>query len=73
MKVVLKGLGLEVGVVGLVGVLARMGAFSSLLSMNYLPHRFCYVAQPGLVWTNVVADGLIAGSYALIFGKGHER
>jgi PAS domain S-box-containing protein len=40
-----------------------------LLSANYLPHRFCYLARPGLVWTNVVADGLIALSYALIFGS----
>lgn len=48
-------------------LLARAGALSHLFSDSYLPHRFCYLAQPGLVWTNVVMDGLIAGSYALIF------
>lgn len=47
---------------------ARAGAFSSLFSAQYVPHRFCYLAQPGLVWTNVVMDGLIGISYALIFG-----
>jgi signal transduction histidine kinase len=53
---------------GVVGVLAYAGIFSSLATANYLPHRYCYLAQPGLIWTNVVTDGLIAGSYALIFG-----
>jgi signal transduction histidine kinase len=53
---------------GVVGVLAYTGVFSSLVAANYLPHRFCYLAQPGLIWTNVIMDGLIAGSYALIFG-----
>jgi hypothetical protein len=36
--------------------LARAGVFSSLLSANYIPHRYCYLARPGLVWTNAVAD-----------------
>lgn len=53
---------------GVVGVLAYAGVFSSLTASNYLPHRYCYLAQPGLIWTNVIMDGLIAGSYALIFG-----
>lgn len=43
------------------------GWFPSLFSSNYLPHRYCYLAQPGLVWTNVAMDSLIAISYALIF------
>jgi PAS domain S-box-containing protein len=61
---------LGLGLLGAVaaGIAIRTSAISSLLSMNYLPHRFCYLAQPGLVWTNVVTDGLIAVSYALIFG-----
>ena len=49
-------------------VSTRMGVFPSLLSTKYLPHRYCYLAQPGLVWTNVTMDGLIAISYVLIFG-----
>jgi hypothetical protein len=59
-----------VGAIGLLAVLGvvRAGAFSALLSTNYLPHRFCYLAQAGLVWTNVITDGLIAASYLAIFG-----
>jgi PAS domain S-box-containing protein len=47
--------------------LARSGLLRSLFSANYLPHRFCYLAEPGLVWTNVTTDALIAASYALLF------
>lgn len=53
-------------VVGL-EVLAHTGVLSALLSPNYLPHRYCYLQQPWLVWTNVTMDGLIAISYAAIF------
>jgi PAS domain S-box-containing protein len=58
-----------IGAIGVCGLLAlaRFVSFSSLFSTNYLPHRYCYLAQPGLVWTNAVADGLIAVSYALLF------
>jgi PAS domain S-box-containing protein len=58
------------GVAGALGVvdLVRSGPVASLFSSDYLPHRYCYLAQPGLVWTNAVADGLIAISYALLFG-----
>jgi len=48
-------------------LLARSGSLSGLFSANYLPHRYCYLAQPGLVWTNVSMDGLIAASYGIIF------
>jgi signal transduction histidine kinase len=50
-----------------IGVIGWYGAFSFLLSANYLPHRYCYLIQPGLVWTNVTMDGLIAVSYLVIF------
>jgi PAS domain S-box-containing protein len=46
---------------------AVRGVFGPLFSENYLPHRFCYLAQPGLIWTNVLADGLIAASYTSLF------
>jgi signal transduction histidine kinase/PAS domain-containing protein len=52
----------------LLAILGRAGAFAPLLNANYLPHRFCYLAQPGLIWTNVAGDSLIAVSYALLFG-----
>jgi diguanylate cyclase (GGDEF)-like protein len=53
------------GAAGIVLVVAaiRRGLFSA----NYLPHRFCYLAQPGLIWTNVSTDSVIAASYILIF------
>ncbi len=47
---------------------AHAGLFSFLMSSKFLPHQFCYLAQPGLVWTNAVTDGLIAVSYLAIFG-----
>jgi len=37
-----------------------------LLSTNYLPHAFCYLRSPGLVWTHVSADLLIGVSYLAI-------
>jgi PAS domain S-box-containing protein len=49
------------------GVLAYKGAFAPLFGMNYLPHRYCYLAQPWLIWSNVTMDALIAASYVLIF------
>jgi signal transduction histidine kinase len=49
------------------GIAVGNGAFRFLFSANYLPHRYCYLAQPGLVWTNVAMDGLIAASYLAIF------
>lgn len=52
----------------LFAVCAWAGVFSFLLSSKYLPHAFCYMASPGLVWTNVTMDGLIAGAYLAIFG-----
>lgn len=48
-------------------VLAHTGVLSAVFSAHYLPHRFCYLQQPWLVWTNVTMDGLIAISYASIF------
>jgi signal transduction histidine kinase len=48
-------------------VLAQTGLLAPLLSPHYLPHRYCYLQQPWLVWTNVLMDGLIAISYAWIF------
>jgi diguanylate cyclase (GGDEF)-like protein len=50
-------------------VLASTGLLAPLFSANYLPHRYCYLAKPGLIWTNVAMDGTIALSYAVIFGS----
>ncbi len=48
-------------------VLAHRGVLARLFSSNYVPHRYCYLTSPGLVWTNVIMDGLIGVSYAVIF------
>jgi PAS domain S-box-containing protein len=37
-----------------------------LLASNYLPHLYCYLAKPGLVWSHVVADSLIGLAYLAI-------
>jgi PAS domain S-box-containing protein len=55
-----------IGILMLV-VVTRTRALPFLFSGNYLPHRYCYLAQPDLIWTNVIMDGLIAASYVVIF------
>jgi two-component sensor histidine kinase len=37
-----------------------------LLTANFLPHAYCYLKNPALVWTHVIADSLIAISYFAI-------
>ncbi|HEY6185637.1 MAG TPA: sensor histidine kinase [Terriglobales bacterium] len=37
-----------------------------LLTTDFLPHAYCYLGNPKLVWTNVVADSLIAIAYLAI-------
>jgi PAS domain S-box-containing protein len=49
------------------GLLVFLASRTPLFSANYLPHRFCYLAQPGLIWSNVTMDALIAISYVAIF------
>jgi hypothetical protein len=48
-------------------LLAHSAVLAGLFSPQYLPHRYCYLQQPWLVWTNVTMDGLIAISYGSIF------
>lgn len=38
----------------------------SLLSTNFLPHLYCYLSRPGLIWTHVGADALIGIAYFAI-------
>ena len=45
---------------------------SWLLSVNFLPHAYCYLRNPALVWTHVIADSLITISYfAISITLGH--
>src|SRR5271169_1215065 len=39
-----------------------------ILATNFLPHLYCYLGKPGLVWTHVVADSVIGLSYFTISG-----
>jgi PAS domain S-box-containing protein len=39
-----------------------------IMAADFLPHLYCYLGKPGLVWTHVVADSLIALAYLTISG-----
>jgi PAS domain S-box-containing protein len=41
-------------------------SFASLLSPEFMPHGYCYLWDPWMVWLHVIADGLIALSYYCI-------
>ena len=43
-----------------------MGILSQLLSSDFMPHGYCYLWDPWIVWLNVVSDGLITLSYYCI-------
>lgn len=38
-------------------------AFEAFISGRYQPHGYCLLWQPGLIWTHVVSDALIAAAY----------
>lgn len=40
----------------------------TLLGVNetFMPHGHCYLWQPDILWTHVIADSLIAGAYVFI-------
>lgn len=59
-------------VIGIASALA-IGSFVTwprlsgrLLSTDFLPHLYCYLRNPALVWTHVVADSLIGIAYFAI-------
>ena len=37
-----------------------------MLASNFLPHAYCYLGNPRLVWTNVVTDSLVGIAYLAI-------
>src|SRR5271155_1897497 len=39
-----------------------------LLATDFLPHAYCYLRRPGMVWTHVIADALIGIAYFAISG-----
>jgi PAS domain S-box-containing protein len=45
---------------------AKYGAVGALFSTKFMAHRYCYLLDPRLVWTNAVSDTLIWLSYIAI-------
>ncbi len=43
-----------------------MDLFRSLLSPDFMPHGYCYLWDPRMLWLHVVSDGLITLSYYCI-------
>jgi PAS domain S-box-containing protein len=43
-----------------------LGFFKSLLSPDFMPHGYCYLWDPRMVWLHVISDGLITLSYYCI-------
>ena len=61
-------IGIALGVLLLtMGVISVLRFGPQLFSDRYLPHRFCYLAQPWLIWTNAPADMAIFLSYVVLF------
>lgn len=44
-------------------LVAGPGLAKGLLNANYLPHLYCYLRNPALIWTHVLADTLIGAAY----------
>jgi hypothetical protein len=56
-----------IAVVWAIGISAFLfwpGLADRLLVSNFVPHLYCYLGKPGLVWTHVIADSLIGLAYA---------
>jgi PAS domain S-box-containing protein len=43
-----------------------MGLFQQFFSSDFMPHGFCYLWNPGMMWLHVISDALIALSYYCI-------
>ncbi len=43
-----------------------MEFFKHLFSSDFMPHGYCYLWDPGIVWLHVISDGLITLSYYCI-------
>jgi PAS domain S-box-containing protein len=39
---------------------------SRVWASDFLPHRYCYLGKPSLIWTHVIADSLIGLAYLAI-------
>ena len=50
--------------IGLFAIWPKLAGW--LLTSSFLPHAYCYLRNPGMVWTHVSADALIGISYLAI-------
>ena len=48
-------------IIGALIIVPRWTAW--LLTTDFLPHAYCYLGNPRLVWSHVIADSLIAIAY----------
>jgi PAS domain S-box-containing protein len=53
---------------GLFWLFNKAGNLSSSTSSDFMPHGYCYMWHPGIVWLHVISDALIALSYYAIPG-----
>ena len=51
---------------GLLWMIGKMRGVLSVRSADFMPHGYCYLWDPRLVWLNVISDGLITLSYYCI-------
>jgi PAS domain S-box-containing protein len=55
-------------VLGIGPLLLWPGLLGRILTTNFLPHLYCYLRTPWLIWSHVAADSLIGFSYVAISG-----
>src|SRR5438128_1172541 len=60
--------GLALLIFGVGPFLLWPGVLGRVLTTSFLPHLYCYLRTPWLVWTHVAADSLIGLSYVAISG-----
>jgi hypothetical protein len=57
------------GVIAVVGVfIAFPWMLTNIFSATYLPHGFCFMWNPQLLWLHVISDIIISASYLVIAG-----
>ena len=63
----ISGIALVSGVLGVVGLLVAFPwLLTNIFSATYLPHGFCFMWNPQLLWLHVVSDVVIGLSYLVI-------
>ncbi len=58
--------GLGILIAAVIPFVAVPSLITKAVSSDFLPHKYCYLNTPGLVWTNVTTDAVIGLSYVAI-------